>query len=73
MHEYFHTSGITDLEVIRSDANYRLHRRHVREESLIHLHPAKRDDPTVECYALPHVADPDDTRHEWFLFEEKDG
>jgi len=73
MHEYFHSQGRTDLDAIRSDAVYRLIKGRPPEESLIHLHPAKRDDPTVECYALPHVADPDDTRHEWFLFEEKDG
>jgi hypothetical protein len=39
MHIFYHTEGVTDLSVMRADANYRLDGKYYPpEESIIHMH-----------------------------------
>jgi hypothetical protein len=83
MHQYFHSKGLTDLDAIRKDANWRLRVGYREpEESLIHLHP--RENSACELIKVPGpwilrqpewaayaVSVSDD--HEWYTFDMLEG
>jgi hypothetical protein len=71
IHEYYHTEGMTDLSVLRSDAQARLDGKgthaFAKQESIIHLHPKRitdtdKESPTfgqvfdIACYSKEHEA-----------------
>jgi len=80
MHQYFHSSGITDLDAIHKEAMYRLIDKKYPEESLIHLHPKyvkgiSKDIP-CEVTTVDRLRDEEDLKkdpdHEWILFSRID-
>ena len=63
MHIYYHSKGMTDLDVMRADAHLRFKRS--AENSLIHLHPKQERSCPVKG-----KPEPNDTEHEWVGVEE---
>lgn len=80
MHQYYHSSGVTDLDVLRKDAMYRLVDKKNPEESLIHLHPKTTHDGLTVCNVTTadrleiddSITLKVDQDHEWILFSRID-
>jgi len=75
MHESHHTEGLTDLSVIRAQAEERLRRGWPQqEETLVHIHGKyyrgadQRIHKLYPCSANPLVENPEDKEHIWYLF-----
>jgi hypothetical protein len=82
MHESYHTEGLTDLSVIRAQAEERLRKGWPQqEETLVHLHPKRDVTGSIgskvilplkmrPCNANSLVEDPEDKEHIWYLFSQ---